>query len=63
MKHRLYGRPGAPRQDVEQIALPLIRQLTDDQTQLLKDHSRSFCDFATQVSLHVDEVLTAPPCW
>ncbi|MGC8638775.1 MAG: hypothetical protein ACP5XB_02720 [Isosphaeraceae bacterium] len=63
LKHRLYGRPGAPREDVERIALPLIRQLTDDHIQVLKDHSRSFSDFAAQVGRHAEKVLTAPPCW
>ena len=63
LKRRMYGRPGARREDVDQMALPLIRQLTGDQIQVLKDHSRSFSDFATQVSQHAEEILTAPPCW
>jgi hypothetical protein len=63
MKRRFYGRPGARREDVEQVALPLIRQLTTDQIQVQKDHSRSFSDFAAQVSRHAEEILTAPPCW
>src|SRR5205814_1735357 len=50
LKRRMYGRPGARREDVEQMALPLIRQLTDDRIQVLKEHSRSFADFAAQVS-------------
>jgi hypothetical protein len=62
LKWRMYGRPGSRRDDVEQIALPLVRRLADDQIQILKDHSRSFSDFAAQVSRHAEEVLTAPPC-
>ena len=63
MKHQMYGRPGARREDVEQIALPLIRQLETDQIPVLRAHSRSFSDFAGQVDRYREEILTDPPCW
>ena len=62
LKRRMYGRPGARREDVEQVALPLIRQLGDHQIQVLKAHSQSFSDFAAQVNRHREEIVTAPPC-
>jgi len=63
LKQRMYGRPGASLNDVEEIALPLIRQLDPDQLLVLKAHSRSFADFAAQVDLHAEEVLSSPACW
>lgn len=62
-KMRLYGRPAATLEDVQTIALPMIRQLEADQLQTLRDHSRSFSDFADQIKNYSDEILTAPPCW
>lgn len=63
LKQRMYGRPGASLDDVERIALPLIRRLDDDHLQVLKDHSRSFSDFATQVDGHAEEIRTNRDCW
>ena len=62
-KMRLYGRPAATLEDVQTIALPMIRQLEADQLQTLRDNSRSFSDFADQIKKCSDEILTAPPCW
>jgi len=62
-KLRLYGRPAATLEDVQSIALPMIRQLGRDHLQTLRDHSRSFSDFAEQVDGYVLEILTAPLCW
>jgi hypothetical protein len=57
------GRPAAIREDVEAIALPMIRQLDTGQLQTLRAHSRSFSNFADQVDTHRAEILTAPSCW
>jgi hypothetical protein len=62
-KMRLYRRPAATLEDVQTIALPMIRQLEPDHLQTLRDHSRSFSDFADQIKNCSDELLTAPPCW
>lgn len=62
-KMRLYGRPAATREDVQSIAIPMIRQLGADHLQTLRNHSRSFSDFADQVGSYAEEILTAPPCW
>ena len=62
-KMRLYGRPAATLEDVQSIALPIIRQLRDNHLQTLRDHSRSFSDFAEQIESHALEILTAPQCW
>ena len=62
-KTRLYGRPAATLEDVQSIALPMIRRLEADQLQTLRDRSRSFSNFADQINEYSDEILTAPPCW
>ncbi len=45
----LYGKPGAPRDDVERVALPLISSATPAQLEMLRSRSRSFKGFAEQV--------------
>jgi hypothetical protein len=62
-KTRFYGRPVATRDDVESKALPMIDRLGEDDLQVLRNHSRSFFDFAEQVERYSDEILTGPPCW
>lgn len=62
-KSRLYGKPAATLEDVQSIALPMIRQLGEDHLRTLRDHSRSFSDFAEQVEGYAPEILTAPQCW
>jgi len=47
-KQAFYGRPEATREDVEVIALPLLRRLSAEQLQQLRGHSRSFDLFAEQ---------------
>jgi hypothetical protein len=62
-KMRFYGRPAATLLDVQNVALPMIRQLEAEQLQTLRDRSRSFSDFADQIKNYSDEILMAPPCW
>lgn len=62
-KFAFYGRPAATREDVEGIALPLLRSLTAEHLTHLRRHSHSFDDFAGQVIGHARRVTTAPPCW
>jgi len=62
-KLRIYGRPAATQDDVEAIALPMIRRLSGDQLQVLKDHSNSFADFAAQVERSKEDIETTPNCW
>lgn len=62
-KTRFYGRPAATLEDVKNKALPMIDRLSEEGLQALRDHSRSFLDFAEQVERCADEILTGPPCW
>ncbi len=62
-KLRFYRRPAATRTDVETVALPMIRQLSHDQLQVLGDHSTSFKHFAGEVDRFREEIQTAPDCW
>ena len=61
-KSQLYGRPEATRDDVEKIAVALIRSLSDDQLERLRTHARSFDDFASQVKA-LDKARLAKACW
>ncbi len=62
LKDRFYGRPTATRRDVENITLPLIRSMTPDQIQALKDHALSFRDFCDQVDGYRAAILGDPAC-
>lgn len=62
-KHLFYGKPTPSRQDVENLALPLIRQMTDAQLTILGNHSRSFAQFAAAVANHRPLILGTPDCW
>jgi hypothetical protein len=62
-KQRMYGRPEATREDVESVALPLIRALTPkSDVDTLRRHSKSFDAFAAAV-LRLDPATLAAPCW
>src|SRR6185437_11008689 len=45
LKRRLYGKPAAPKQDVERVALPLIRAASPAQIGELRRRSKSFDGF------------------
>ena len=59
-KQRFYKRPAATLEDVQKVAVPMIRQLDRDGLDRLKTHSLSF---AAQVDRHADEIATSPACW
>jgi hypothetical protein len=61
-KQRVYGRPEATRDDVESIAVPLIRSLTSAQLDQLRASSRSFDAFCKQIAAIQPSELTTP-CW
>lgn len=60
-KQALYGRPESTREDVETIALPLLRVLSHEQLRQIRSHSRSFDSFATQVD--GARGLVTGECW
>lgn len=61
-KHRMYGRPEATQQDVEDVALTLIRSLSRDHLTRLRATSRSFAAFADQTE-RVDKMSVLADCW
>ena len=62
-KQRFYGKPEPTRDDVEGKALPLIRQMTPEHLRVLRDHARSFDQFAAQVEHYHDDILAGGECW
>jgi hypothetical protein len=62
-KKRLYGKPEPTKSDVEGVALPLIRSMSPTQLNKLREHSRSFADFARQVDAHRNAILGVADCW
>ena len=62
-KLRFYGRPEPTRQDVETVALPLIRALQPNHVALLRVHSRSFAQFADQLDHNRERILGSCDCW
>jgi hypothetical protein len=62
-KQLFYGKPTPSRRDVENIALPLIRQMSPAQLVALGNHSRSFAQFAAAVADYRQVILGAPDCW
>jgi hypothetical protein len=62
-KVELYGKPAAPKQDVERVALPLIRSASPAQIQELRKRSRSFDMFAIQVEQNRARILGPRDCW
>lgn len=63
LKRLLYGKPAAPRQDVERVALPLIRSASAQQMEELRRRSRSFDLFAGQVDRCRSMILGPRDCW
>lgn len=63
LKQQLYGIPVATREVVENVALPLVRAMTDAHLASLKEYSHSFSDFAEQVDLHLETITGARDCW
>jgi phage FluMu protein gp41 len=61
-KRRLYGRPAATLEDVESVALPIIRSLTSSNLATLRQHVRSFDDFAQQIAALQQNVIVSTPC-
>jgi hypothetical protein len=62
LKTRFYGRPAATRRDVEGMALPMIRSMTADHVQALKQHALSFREFCDQVDGYRASILGGS-CW
>jgi hypothetical protein len=62
-KARLYGKPAATKEDVEKIALPLIRSATPAPLGQLRERSRSFALFADQVDANTPIILGPRDCW
>ncbi len=62
-KQRLYGKPGAIRTDVENVALPLIRSMQAAQFETLETHCQSYALFANQVRQEKAQIVHAAPCW
>ena len=60
LKQRFYGKPFVTLEDVQKVALPILRE-TD--LSALRKYSRSFDDFARQVLQNAEEIRSAPPCW
>ncbi len=54
--------PASSRDDVEAVALPLIRQMTAEQLTTLGTRSRSFAQFAAGVTAQRDTILGARDC-
>jgi hypothetical protein len=63
LKEQLYGRPAATREDVESIALPLIREMTNEHIDRLREYSTSFAMFAEQIREARDVILGHRDCW
>lgn len=63
LKMQFYGRPTATRRDVENIALPMIRSMTGDHVDALKQHALSFREFCDQVDGYRASILGDPSCW
>lgn len=62
-KQRLYGKPAATRDDVLNIALPLIRLMTVDDMAALAQASPSFRDFHDQLMAARAIILGPAECW
>jgi hypothetical protein len=62
-KQMLYGKPAATREDVLNIALPLVRSMSDADLASLAQISPSFRDFFDQVIAAQAIILAATPCW
>jgi hypothetical protein len=62
-KHHFYGKPSPSRRDVEEVALPLIRQMTAAQITTLGTRSRSFAHFAADVAAQRATILGVSDCW
>lgn len=62
-KVKLYGMPAATQERIERIALPLIRNATVEQINLLRQRCRSFDLFAEQVAHNLPIILGPRDCW
>jgi hypothetical protein len=62
-KLTLYGMPAATQERIERIALPLIRNATIEQLNLLRQRSRSFDLFASQIEGAVLIIQGPRDCW
>jgi hypothetical protein len=58
-KQRFYGKPQASRQDIEAKALPLLRALTKEQIDKVRQNSQSFRLFAEQVDRARGRILAS----
>ena len=63
LKQRFYGRPVATRRDVEDIALPMIRSMTMEHLEVLKDHAESFRQLSEQVTIYQGRIMGDTACW
>jgi hypothetical protein len=62
-KQDFYRKPEPTRNDIEMIALPLIRKLETSHIDSLRNHSKSFSLFAEQVMSQRDTLLQNQDCW
>ncbi len=62
-KKKLYSQPVAARENVERVAMPLIRTMTSQQIGRLASHSRSFANFVDQITLQRAKILGSRDCW
>lgn len=62
-KNRLYGKPVATKQDVERVALPLIRAASAAQLEQLCHRSKAFDLFARQLRQSSAIILGPRDCW
>lgn len=63
LKQRLYGKPLAAKQDVERVALPLIRAASDAHLEELCRRSRAFDLFASQLRQSRESIAGPRDCW
>lgn len=62
-KQRLYGRPAATKNDVESIAIPLVRSATFAALNNLAEISASFRNFRDQILSSRAAISANTPCW
>jgi hypothetical protein len=62
-KHAFYGKPVPTKEDVEKVALPVIRQLTPLQLQTMATHSRSFALFTAEIDACRQAIVGPRDCW
>jgi len=62
-KQQLYGKPTPTRDDIENVAIPLIRSMTPDDVAALANASPSFRDFHDQLINNQTAICGPTDCW